>query len=135
MKILNLVLHKMIYKQSKVNLNNFFKFPNYNFKFLSGYSSNQNNSLNLKKNYLVSSKFLKQNFLLKQNNKSILFRRLTTEISEAKNSKNEQPPKKMSKFKEFYSQYGPTFLIVHLITVVMWIYGFFLISKQLDIFY
>ena len=38
--------------------------------------------------------------------------------------------KPQSKFKQFYSQYGPIFLVVHLTTVVMWIYGFFLISKQ-----
>ena len=38
--------------------------------------------------------------------------------------------KKQSKFKQFYSQYGPLFIVVHLTTVVMWIYGLFLISKQ-----
>lgn len=41
-----------------------------------------------------------------------------------------KPDKRPSKFKQFYSQYGPMFVVVHLITVVMWIYGFFLISKQ-----
>lgn len=41
-----------------------------------------------------------------------------------------KPDKKPSKFKQFYSQYGPMFVVVHLITVAMWIYGFFLISKQ-----
>ena len=46
-------------------------------------------------------------------------------------SDNPQPVKKPSKFKQFYSQYGPIFVVVHLITVVLWIYGFFLISKQL----
>lgn len=44
--------------------------------------------------------------------------------------KNGKEKKKMSKFKQLYTQYGPTFLVVHLITVVLWIYGFFLISKQ-----
>jgi hypothetical protein len=38
--------------------------------------------------------------------------------------------KKMSTFKKLYSQYGPLFIVVHLITVVLWIYGFFLVSKQ-----
>ena len=40
------------------------------------------------------------------------------------------PPKKQSKFKQFYSQYGPIFIVIHLITVVLWIYAFFQISKQ-----
>ena len=43
---------------------------------------------------------------------------------------NTEPKKKPSKFKIFYTQYGPIFLVVHFTTVVMWIYGFFLISKQ-----
>jgi hypothetical protein len=51
------------------------------------------------------------------------------EKNETKEEKKE-PAKKTSKFKQFYSQYGPLFLVVHLTTVVMWIYGFFLISKQ-----
>ena len=38
--------------------------------------------------------------------------------------------KKPSKFKQFYSQYGPLFIVIHLTTVVLWIYGFFLLSKQ-----
>lgn len=38
--------------------------------------------------------------------------------------------KKESKFKQFYTQYGPLFIVVHLTTVVLWIYTFFLISKQ-----
>ena len=46
------------------------------------------------------------------------------------NSTQNVIPKKQSKFKQFYSQYGPLFIVVHLTTVVMWIYGFFLISKQ-----
>lgn len=137
MKILNLVLQKTIYKESKVYLNNLiFKFPGKNsFKFSSSYSSNLNSSSNLKKNFLISSKYSNQILSFKESKKSLLFRRYTTQINESKNPKNEQSTKKMSKFKEFYSQYGPTFLIVHLITVVMWIYGFFLISKQLKIFY
>jgi hypothetical protein len=50
-----------------------------------------------------------------------------SEESSSSSSKTKKPP---SKFKQFYSQYGPMFLVVHLTTVVMWIYGFFLISKQ-----
>jgi hypothetical protein len=40
------------------------------------------------------------------------------------------PPKKMSKFKQLYTQYGPIFIVIHLTTVIMWIYGFFQLSKQ-----
>ncbi|CAF0830075.1 unnamed protein product [Brachionus calyciflorus] len=71
------------------------------------------------------------------NSRNILFREYTTENinqkSEIKSSQTgelQSQPKKMSKFKQFYTQYGPIFLVVHLITVVLWIYGFFLISKQ-----
>jgi hypothetical protein len=47
---------------------------------------------------------------------------------------DQQPPKKMSKFKQLYTQYGPLFIVIHLTTVVMWIYGFFLLSKQCSYF-
>ena len=56
-------------------------------------------------------------------------------VSQNQENKNEEEqkkeqPKKQSKFKQLYSQYGPIFLVVHLTTVVLWIYSFFLISKQ-----
>lgn len=56
---------------------------------------------------------------------NLLYRPLSTNTSEQ--PKNEKRP---SKFKQLYSQYGPSFVVIHLITVVLWIYGFFLISKQ-----
>ncbi len=43
-------------------------------------------------------------------------------------------PKKQSKFKTFYTQYGPLFVVVHLTTVVITLYAFFTISKQLVFF-
>ena len=49
---------------------------------------------------------------------------------EANKDESKEPPKKQSKFKQLYSQYGPIFLVVHMTTVVLWIYSFFLISKQ-----
>jgi len=74
---------------------------------------------------------------------SVIFRVQSTQTgadlntkSDHENSKNEngntddKKPKKQSKFKQFYSQYGPLFLVVHLTTVVLWIYFFFIISKQ-----
>lgn len=70
-----------------------------------------------------------------QINLSNLFVRFqSTQTEQAKSEETTQnedkKPKKQSKFKQFYSQYGPLFLVVHLTTVVMWIYFFFLISKQ-----
>ena len=38
---------------------------------------------------------------------------------------------KLSKIKQIYSQYGPSFIVVHLVTQALWIYTFFLISEQL----
>ena len=61
----------------------------------------------------------KENFLLVSNYK------MTIESKD-----KEVPKKKQSKFKMFYQQYGPSFLVIHLTTVVAWIYLFFLISKQ-----
>jgi hypothetical protein len=45
-------------------------------------------------------------------------------------NKEQKTEKKQSKFKLLVTQYGPLFIVVHLTTVVLWIYGFFLISKQ-----
>ena len=42
----------------------------------------------------------------------------------------EEKGKKPSKFKVFYRQYGPSFLVIHMSTVVAILYVFFLISKQ-----
>ena len=46
-----------------------------------------------------------------------------------------KPSKKPSKFKQFYSQYGPIFIMIHLTTVVLWIWGFFMLSKQYEFFF
>jgi hypothetical protein len=43
-------------------------------------------------------------------------------------------PKKKSKFKTFYTQYGPLFVVVHLTTVVITLYAFFTISKQFVVY-
>ena len=67
-------------------------------------------------------------FLLISDTNIYTRRLLTTESMAPKESGDKKKPP--SKFKQFYSQYGPMFLVVHLTTVVMWIYGFFLISKQ-----
>lgn len=77
---------------------------------------------------LVSNKF----------DKSIIQRLQSTQTTENKDQTPQNPnqsndnkkTKKQSKFKQFYSQYGPLFLVVHLTTVVLWIYFFFIISKQ-----
>jgi len=58
------------------------------------------------------------------------FSNTSTKYDQESSDKKQLSEKKPSKFKQFYSQYGPLFVVVHLITVVMWIYGFFLISKQ-----
>jgi hypothetical protein len=83
-------------------------------------------------NAFLMPKIISDNVYSKQ---SIVFRSYTTnskplsQVTEGK--KIEEPQvKKMSTFKKLYSQYGPLFIVVHLITVVLWIYGFFLISKQ-----
>lgn len=68
---------------------------------------------------------------------NLMIRFQSTQTDQVKSEKETTPtqnddkkPKKQSKFKQFYSQYGPLFLVVHLTTVVMWIYFFFLVSKQ-----
>jgi len=75
---------------------------------------------------------------LNKGHKNLIFRSVSTtnapyKADENKTEKEKKDEKKPSKFKQLYSQYGPLFVVVHLITVVMWIYGFFLISKQLVI--
>jgi hypothetical protein len=52
------------------------------------------------------------------------------ESANEQEDKNKKQTKKKSKFSVFYAQYGPAFLVIHLTTVVLWIYGFFLVSKQ-----
>ena len=69
---------------------------------------------------LIQNRFLNTNMVLKNDTLS----------EPAEKNESNGPKKKTSKFKLFYTQYGPIFLVVHLTTVVMWIYGFFLISKQ-----
>lgn len=68
--------------------------------------------------------------ILFQTGKSTNMNVLVQFYSTANGSQQENPPKKASKFKQLYTQYGPLFLVVHLTTVVLWIYFFFLISKQ-----
>jgi hypothetical protein len=75
---------------------------------------------------------------LNKGHKNLIFRSVATTNTPYKADENniekvKKDEKKPSKFKQLYSQYGPLFVVVHLITVVMWIYGFFLISKQLVI--
>lgn len=123
MRYLSLI--RPIFINSKVYLNNFPKFSSY---FSS--SSSLKNPLISKKLCLVNHSYSSHINPINKNGKSLLFRRYTNEIKDSKETKSEQAPKKMSKFKQFYTQYGPTFLIIHMITVVLWIYGFFLISKQ-----
>lgn len=85
-----------------------------------------------KSNQSIFSVSYNQKFLLQPFDKSILTRLLSTESQQVKSEQEPKPnAKKQSKFKQFYTQYGPMFLVVHLTTVVMWIYGFYLISKQL----
>lgn len=62
--------------------------------------------------------------------RSIPYRRIATESQKEAEATSTKEAKKPSKFSLFYKQYGPMFIVVHLITVVLWIYGFFLISKQ-----
>jgi hypothetical protein len=75
---------------------------------------------------IESPLIIPNNFKSKFHSNSILF-----EMINDKNVKETvKQTKKQSKFRQFYAQYGPTFLIVHLTTVVMWIYLFYIISKQ-----
>lgn len=53
-----------------------------------------------------------------------------SESAQDKKNDDGKKAKKQSKFKQLYTQYGPLFLVVHLTTVVMWIYFFFIVSKQ-----
>jgi len=81
---------------------------------------------------ILMPKILSENVHSKQ---SIVFRSYATNskpLSQVTQGKKieETQLKKISTFKKLYSQYGPLFIVVHLITVVLWIYGFFLISKQ-----
>ena len=67
--------------------------------------------------------------LINNNSKNNYFIQIR-KMAEAKEEKEAKTGKKPSKFKMFYRQYGPSFLVIHLATVVAWIYLFFLISKQ-----
>jgi hypothetical protein len=91
---------------------------NSNFLFTSG--NNQNPSVAYFR-YLTTTTTNRQMDKDEKNSKQ------NEQGEDSSSSKTKKPP---SKFKQFYSQYGPMFLVVHLTTVVMWIYGFFLISKQ-----
>ena len=57
-------------------------------------------------------------------------KRFNSSESKGIGEQQEVAKKRPSKFKQFYSQYGPLFVVIHLTTVVLWIYCFFLISKQ-----
>ena len=76
--------------------------------------------------YSTNSKF---NAIQTSKNKNYLFlntyQAMTTNALEKK-----EEPKKVSKFKMAYQQYGPSFVVIHLVTVVAWIYFFYFISKQ-----
>ena len=90
-----------------------------------------------------NSKELNDKFLLKKHevNSILFYNQLNffsktsiniNDMSKLRNMKNNnsEPSKKQSKFKQSITQYGPIFIVIHLTTVVMWIYLFFLISKQ-----
>ncbi len=91
-----------------------------------------------KKSCLGSSQELRSHLLVSHSFLNPLTRRLSTsailfdqeKMAERKASASPEPSKKQSKFRQFYAQYGPIFIFVHLSTVVMWIYLFFIISKQ-----
>lgn len=76
---------------------------------------------------IENQKFNKILLMQPQSCKSLIFRSLSTESTL---SEDKDGGKKVSKMKQLYSQYGPLFIVVHLITVVLWISGFFTISKQ-----
>jgi hypothetical protein len=88
------------------------------------------NSKNLNNKRVIE---IKSPLLLKyQFKKDFYTNSILLEMASDRNSIKEtvKSPKKQSKFRQFYAQYGPTFLVVHLTTVVMWIYLFYVISKQ-----
>jgi hypothetical protein len=75
--------------------------------------------------YLTNSKFYpSQKSKIKASLNTSYCQAMTTD------SQEKEKPKKISKFKMFYQQYGPSFVIIHLTTVVAWIYLFYIISKQ-----
>lgn len=142
---------KLLVQSSLSNSNkiNFFYQKNFIPQFQSLYNIHQrpiNNKTNFVKNLnlnnidisnqmtsnnLINKRFISLNSIV--NNQETLNQKIeqtTEKTSQEQTSNDEKPKKKQSKFKMFYSQYGPMFLVVHLTTVVMWIYGFFLISKQ-----
>lgn len=77
----------------------------------------------------VFNRFGSSNIIKTNNLKPISYKILNRfESTNVNDSKPKE--KKQSMFKKLYSQYGPLFVVVHLTTVVIWIYSFFLISKQ-----
>ena len=107
----NLVLPQLQSAKSCVSIIFYKKAPNYSLA----------NRIKAKRFHLLSSQ--------PSSKVAMLLEKRSFTTSSSRFSQTE-PTKKTSKFKQFYSQYGPIFLVVHLTTVVMWIYGFFLISKQ-----
>ena len=114
-KLSSTFLNQTKYFSTQYLLNN--KFSNLNRKNLN------NNRVIIIESPLIFKYQFKKDF----HTNSILF-----EMVNDKNSIKEtvKSTKKQSKFRQFYAQYGPTFLVVHLTTVVMWIYLFYVISKQ-----
>lgn len=114
-KLSSTFLNQTKYLSTQYLLNN--KFSNLNRKNLN------NNRVIIIESPLIFKYQFKKDF----HTNSILF-----EMVNDKNSIKEtvKSTKKQSKFRQFYAQYGPTFLVVHLTTVVMWIYLFYVISKQ-----
>ena len=114
-KLSSTYLNQTKYLSTQYLLSN--KFSNLNRKNLN------NNRVIIIESPLVFKYQFKKDF----HTNSILF-----EMANDKNSIKEtvKSTKKQSKFRQFYAQYGPTFLVVHLTTVVMWIYLFYVISKQ-----
>ena len=114
-KLSSTFLNQTKYLSTQHLLNN--KFSNLNRKNLN------NNRVIIIESPLIFKYQFKKDF----HTNSVLF-----EMVNDKNSIKEtvKSTKKQSKFRQFYAQYGPTFLVVHLTTVVMWIYLFYVISKQ-----
>lgn len=97
------------------------------------YFPHANKDLSIKHSLNVSFLMTMQ---MKPLHQKLVFRRNSTHLGPTDEPKNvvesskEKDSKKQSKFKQFYSQYGPLFIVVHLTTVVLWIYFFYIVSKQ-----
>ncbi len=109
-------------------------FSNNKLQFFNDQKFQTNNKLSLFSPALIKPHFHKMSSL-NSGHRNLIFRPISTTnvtsgLAENNSEQTKKDEKKPSKFKQLYSQYGPLFVVVHLITVIMWIYGFFLISKQ-----